>query len=286
MPTPPSDKARIKAEETAYDSLGRTIRRLQGQAHEILINWFGDNISSADGKVKMNAGNLAKVGGVFNVLQGFGKTLKRIVLGEVMDSAGAIIDANQSYFETFAEPVDIQVEARYQALLRMGYNTKNGLILPGSYLDSLFKNGDVSQRVAQLMNQAIAGGMSLKDFRLLFRNVFVGQAGAGMLERYYKTATFDLFQRIDRAAHLVYADRLGLDNAVYSGTLIQTSRPFCIERVAKVYSRKEIAAWANLKFDGKPLIYDPFQDCGGHNCRHHLSFVSEGIAAFLRKKQE
>jgi hypothetical protein len=81
----------------------------------------------------------------------------------------------------------------------------------------------------------------------------------------------------------VYAERLGLKYAVYSGTLEEDSRPFCVARVNKVYSLGEIQSWRNLKFQGKPKIgYEPVYDCGGFNCRHHLSWISDEIAEKLK----
>jgi hypothetical protein len=104
-----------------------------------------------------------------------------------------------------------------------------------------------------------------------------------MLERHWRTNSFDLYQRIDRTANLIYADRLGLDYAIYSGTLEEDSRAWCIKHVNKVFSRPEIDDWKNRTWQGKNEIgYDPYTDAGGHNCRHHWSFISDEIAAHLR----
>ena len=105
-----------------------------------------------------------------------------------------------------------------------------------------------------------------------------------MIESRFNQVTYDLYQRFDRTANLIYANRLKLDNAVYSGTLIQTSRPFCIARIGKVFNRQEIEGWKEIDFAGKPLIYDPFVDCGGHNCRHHLSWITDEMAQILKPK--
>jgi hypothetical protein len=135
------------------------------------------------------------------------------------------------------------------------------------------------------MNQAIGAKMKLADFQKLFRSVFVGNPGFGMLEQYFKRATYDLYQTLDRAANLVYADRLKLNYAIYSGTVMDTTRPFCEERVNKVFSRKQIEGWSELEWKGKPPIYNPYLHCGGYNCRHHLSFVSDEVAEVLLLRQ-
>jgi len=206
------------------------------------------------------------------------------MLGSVLDWTGEIIGLNNDYFESFAAPAETVAEtARRLTLQRWGYNTGANSIIPGGYFESLFSNQQAAQKIAQLVNQAIIQKMPLKDFQKTFKQVFVGKPGEGMLERYWSTNSFDLFQRIDRTANLVYADKLGLNHAIYSGTLEEDSRPFCVTRVNKVFSRPEISKWSDLNFQGKPKIgYDPFVDCGGFNCRHHLSWISDGVAFHLR----
>ena len=145
----------------------------------------------------------------------------------------------------------------------------------------------MAAQVAGFVNRAMGLKMSLAEFRRRFRQLFVpGRFGPGILQRHWKTNTFDLFQRLDRAIQLEYANELGLNFAIYSGTIIETSREFCIARTGKVFSREQIAGWATLNFSGKPKLYEPFTDCGGHNCRHHLSFVSDTVAESLLKKQK
>jgi len=156
--------------------------------------------------------------------------------------------------------------------------------LAGGYFESLFATEQLARSVAGVVNKAIAGGMTLNKFQVVFKSVFTGPGG--MLARHWRTNSFDLFQRIDRTANLIYADDLKLNWAIYSGTLETDSRPFCIARVNKVFKRTEIDAWKGLRFAGKPRIgYDPFTDCGGYNCRHHLSWVSDGVGEKLRENQ-
>lgn len=59
----------------------------------------------------------------------------------------------------------------------------------------------------------------------------------------------------------------GMTHFLYFGDLILTSRPFCISRAGKVYSKAQILAWNSLQWQGKsgPAL----SDRGGYNCRHH-----------------
>ncbi len=285
MPTLESlTNARINAAEKARKATAALVRDLQNAGYTAVIDWTIGAIDTDGGKIKYTASNLSKVQGLYRVFAAFQAKFKGTMLGSVLDWTGEIIGLNNDYFESFAAPAETVAEtARRLTLQRWGYNTGANSIIPGGYFESLFSNQQAAQKIAQLVNQAIIQKMPLKDFQKTFKQVFVGKPGEGMLERYWSTNSFDLFQRIDRTANLVYADKLGLNHAIYSGTLEEDSRPFCVTRVNKVFSRPEISKWSDLNFQGKPKIgYDPFVDCGGFNCRHHLSWISDGVAFHLR----
>ncbi len=280
------EKRRIKEAEKAAKASAGMVRLLQSAAYSAVIDWFVGTIETEGGRVKYTSSNLGKVSGLFRVLARYQKQYQKTMLGEVLAWAGNLFGLNSAYFDTF-EPAgkveSIDEAARRLTLQRWGYNVNTKELIPGGYFEALFNNNTVGQKVASLVNQAIAQKMPLAQFQKTFRQVFVGLPGQGMLERHWRTNSFDLYQRIDRTANLVYADRLGLDYAIYSGTLEEDSRPFCIARVNKVFSRPEIKSWENLNFQGKPKVgYDPFVDCGGHNCRHTLSWISDEIAEHLR----
>jgi hypothetical protein len=280
-------RRRENASQRAHSSLMRVVKTLQRQAYVSLLEWLiSADFETEAGNLKSTSKNIYKVRGVFTIFERFSKAFRKAVFGEIQKQTSQIATANQAYFEGMVNvPSTVQDLAREAVLLRLGY--KDGALLPGSYFEKLFNQTETAQRVAGLVNQAIQAKMPLKDFRAAFKPVFVGSVGKpGMLERHYKTFTFDLYQRVDRTINLEYADRLKLNYAVYSGTLIETSRPFCQARNNKVFSREEIEGWQDLEFDGKPPVYDPFTDLGGFSCRHHLNFISDEIAKALRPDLE
>lgn len=280
------EKRRIAEAEKAAKASAKAVRGLQAAAYSAVMDWFVGSIETENGMVKYTVGNFGKVSGLFRVLSRLQQQYQKTMLGSVLDWAGRLLGLNRDYFDTF-EPAgkveSIDEAARRLTLQRWGYNTTTKSLIPGGYFESLFNNATVGQRVASLVNQAIAQKMPLAQFQKTFRSVFVGLPGQGMLERHWRTNSFDLYQRIDRTANLVYADRLGLDYAIYSGTLEQDSRAWCIKHVNKVLSREEIEKWKDYSWQGKNTIgYDPFTDCGGFFCRHHWSFISDEIAEYLR----
>lgn len=284
-------RRRENAAIKAHTSLLQTIRGLQREAYQSVLEWLLEaNLEQENGRLKYTVSNMGKVQGVFKVFERFGKTLKKVLFGEIQKQTAIISQANERYFTGLTEGHSgVQDEAREAALLRLGYNPSEKYILPGSYFEKLFSTREVAERVASLVNQAIQAQMPLSEFRKTFRPIFVGFAGnekvkgkVGLLEARYRTFTQDLYQRIDRQINLTYADRLGLNYAIYAGTIIETSRDFCEERNNKVFKRSEIRDWHDLEFDGKPTVYVPEVDLGGFNCRHHLNWVTDEIAKVLR----
>ncbi len=274
---------RQKAAIDASNALQRDVRSLQQSVFAETVAEVAGRLEVENGKIKFTARNMGAAGWVYRVFDRFKTSWRGTLLGTILDWAGDIAGLNEEYYSDFGDAPTKERALEY-AMLRWGYDIKTGSVLPGGYLEGLFDTGSVAKRAASLVSKAIAQGMSLKQFQAMFASVFVGRPGKGMLEAHWRTNSFDLFQRIDRAANLFYADELGLNWAVYSGTLEEDSRPFCIARVNKVYSRKQIESWKGLEFQGKPKYgYDPFTDCGGFNCRHHLSWVSDEIAQHLKK---
>jgi len=227
---------------------------------------------------------LGKVAGLYLLFDRINSGYRKTMLGELLARAGNLFGLNNDYFnEIKPVPESVEDAARRLTLQRWGYNVETKALIPGSYFEKLFANEGVARNVAGLVNRAIAGKMSLSDFQKQFRRVFIGTPGNGMFERHWKTNSFDLFQKIDRAANLVYADRLGLNYAIYSHTIMKTSRSWCIKHANGVFSRVEIEDWKNKSWAGKIEIgYDPYLDCGGFNCRGHWSFISDTVAKQLR----
>ena len=279
-------KKREAEAEKAKKATEAQVRVLQALGYTAVIEWAIQNLDTEEGKFKATARNLGRVSGLYRVLGDWQTRYKGSMLGTVLDWAGRIFGANEAYFDSFEDVTEsITDKARRLTLQRWGYD--GAKLIPGGYFESLFNNQTIAQRTASLVNQAINQKMSLKDFQKTFKAVFVGLPGQGMLERHWKTNSFDLFMRLDRQANLIYADALGLNYAIYSGTLEEDSRAFCIARVNKVFDREGIEAWKGLEWQGKPKIgYDPFTDCGGFNCRHHLSWISDGLAETLKAKQK
>lgn len=206
------------------------------------------------------------------------------------------------YFEHIVETGLTDDSARVFTLMmkRLGYDPKNRVSTKGGYLQSIFDSDDpvIQLKVAAL--RAIVTKRSLVDFKKDLEILMKGRDDTpGILEKHYGTHLYDVFQQYDREVGRLLAERLGLKYAIYQGGLIKTSRPFCIERNDKVFTVDEISKFGSSKdkyegyedktsgyFRGKPLIYNPFVDLGGYNCRHQLDYISNELGAILRLQQD
>lgn len=278
------ERRRIAEAEKAAKATNAIVRGLQNAAYGLVTDWVVGNIETDGGRIKYTTKNLGRVQSLFRLFERFQREYRNTLLGSVLDWAARLFGLNRDYFESFTDPAESVTDAaRRLTLQRWGYNVGTKQLIPGGYFETLFSNANVAQRVAALVNQAITQKMPLSQFQKVFRQVFVGKPGQGMLERHWKTNSFDLYQRLDRTANLIYADKLGLDYAVYSGTVMDNTRAWCEKHVNQVLSRTEIEGWKNQTWQGKNAIaYNPYTDAGGFSCRHHWSFVSDEIAKHLR----
>jgi hypothetical protein len=155
---------------------------------------------------------------------------------------------------------------------------------------NLLNEGVIAQVKTPLNNilsQNINSGGSFAGFQEQLRTFIKGNGDIeGRLLRYTSTYTSDTLFNYSRGWQEAVTADLGLEFYLYSGGIIAKgkksagSREFCIERVNKYYHRKEIEAWASLKWAGKnPLTTKSsiFTFAGGYSCRHSIIPVSELI---------
>lgn len=280
------DRARIEGAESDHEKLMAEVKSWQGQFVDDFDRWLAASILvNEGGRIVRSAANYRKTAGVADFFRAFIKKMQNAVLPLILRAFDLSGERNADYFEKIESPAkQTAIEKGVElALLRFGFNPQSGRLVDGGYFQALFGLGDLGATVGKYVNAAISAQMPLGKFRAFFRRVFTGRGGAGMLERHFITRTFDLFQTVDRGIHKALADEAGFAHWVYNGTIIATTRPFCRARVGKPFTEAEVLAWANLEWAGKMPFYDPHLDCGGYNCRHHLSAISETLYKALKK---
>lgn len=140
---------------------------------------------------------------------------------------------------------------------------------------TLAQLGDqAAEDIAQAVYDGVIGGSKFSDVVDVIRASLTGiddVAGrplASYAGTFAQDAMMEFFARINK----IKSDQAGLDEYLYYGNIIGSSRPFCIARAGKVFTKKEIEAWNKLNWKGKKRG-NIWITRGGYNCRHHFQAV-------------
>lgn len=264
--------------------LKRRVKRMQGDLQREVLRYISERVQAGeDGVVRFSVRNVRASAGVAAVVRQFAQERGRKLLNWMVRRLADLFGLNRNYFRSFTEyPRSRDEQALHLLMLRLGYNTKTGRFVPDGFLSRVFQMDEVANQLARDIQQTLAAKPTITRFRELFRDRFTR---AGYVERHFTRFTSDLFHQFDRAAQTTLADELGLEHAVYSGTLIKTSRCFCERRLNRIYTREEIRKWDALEWRGKIEGGNVLIDLGGYNCRHHLSFISPMQAERMAKQR-
>lgn len=153
---------------------------------------------------------------------------------------------------------------RYTALDREMMDT-----LATSYYDEFKKFGtDAEKKMTRAMYDAVAGQSGFSVLESAISAALTGKLAKNgrPMSTYAKTFAQDATMNFHNAVTLKKAADAGIEQFLYYGNLMATSRPFCIERAGKKYTREEIESWT-FSWQGKsgPAMTHR----GGYNCRHH-----------------
>lgn len=218
------------------------------------------------------------------------------IIGSIVKNVNAVSKLNVDYFSEFAGEHFKASNNKVQKIIRdrLGIGDKIQL-RPGGYLDSLLKDAKVKNDLKRISYQEVLKGGGFKNFRDGLRRFIVGDdQKLGAFKQHYRQYAYDIYVQVDRDESMLMAKELELDCFIYEGTLIDTSRKFCIERAGKVFTIEEAQQWVDDDWIKRNLeagyitSYNPVTDMGLFGCRHIPRFISREVAERLRpdlKKQ-
>lgn len=261
-----------RAQQSLFTALLKLISGLKTDENDVLT--YGS----------ANFKETQKVGVLF---QQFNRKNKKGLIAWMLNSLNKILGLNRLYFKS-VDQVNKTIEGRARRVLfqRLGYDTGGKKIIPGSWLFNLGSHDQVKIQVMRDINNALASGITKKQFIDQFEQAFLNPGGLGYIERYYDQFVGDLFMSSDRAVQNQIASDLGFEFFIYGGTVIKTTRTFCEERNNKVYHKSEAIDWQNnLTWKGKKQGHQIFIDLGGYRCRHSINWIPTSTAKRLLIKQ-
>lgn len=285
-------KQREAFSEKGQGALLERVKALQGALYSSLLEKIIAELETDEsGKIRFTVSNIKTAGKLTTIWAAHQQSSNRFVKW-IVEQLIKLFDLNTEYAKAVSKVTDSQADKTKRLLLaNLGYDLEKNAVIPDSWLANLGGSEVVKQTIASKIGAAIQSGIPLKQFRNDFKNDFLGKGGLGYLERYYNQKTFDLFQTFDRSAQFVYKKELGMEFAIYSGTLMEPvkgktngTRPFCWRRVGNLYDEKTIESWNAQEWSGKIEGSDVKITAGGYQCRHHLSWVSKEMAETLQKR--
>lgn len=153
------------------------------------------------------------------------------------------------------------------------------------FFDLFLRDTSVQQQAKRAAYQMQKSGKGPAEFSSALRDIIEGEPGqSGAYEKHFGTYVYDTYQQADAEVQELYATKLELEAALYSGGTVRDSRPFCKERNGKVWLRDEIAAWNDLDWAGKIKSGPVEVNRGGYRCRHHFSYITNKMA--MRRRED
>lgn len=261
----------ISANEVYAASVGGVEAKLYNDLVTILK--FID--TDQDGYIKQNAGNrqILRAGE-----KQFDQTINERQFQSAVENHLKVIpkidSLNQAYFESVSSAFKPN-RAFIQSLQKQAIETVNSYVLQ----DGLASQ--VKIPLNQILNQNINTGGQFSGMLNQLKIFIEGDESLdGRLTSYSRGILRDtLFQYTRSYQQSVTAD-LKLEWYMYSGGIIDKTRPFCEERAGKFFHQKEVESWAKLDWKGKnPLTTESsiFVLCGGYNCAHEIIPVAQTI---------
>lgn len=208
----------------------------------------------------------------------------RVFAEELLSVGGLTADYYRNTMRAEATAASIENSLN---LLRasLGITTGGGLV-PGGYLDRLGKTEGARAVLREYVVQSIVSGRDLQTFQTGFRQLVMGGTDTeGALRSWWRQYAYDAYNQAQETVNVNMAAELNLNYFIYQGSIIKTSRQFCIERAGKVFSRQEALTWKNdpdLIDQKTKASYNPFIERGRYNCRHFLTWISDELAQELR----
>lgn len=250
------------------------------------------------------------------------RALFRAVLGSLQQldiSGGAIANTTANidkfnemavvdkFFEDTATPellktfryvftrLDGQAKRFFSTFQTSDFDTQEGIALQKMeqvkkrFLDTLAQDTAVQRKIKAKVLSAILSNANVLELREDLQEFIIGipegsNRKLGVIENnhFVQTKANEEFAIYDRAVNDTFADRMNLNYCVYQGGRINTTRDFCEERNAGVFTREEVLSWQNLDWQGKKQNHNILLDCGGYNCRHFYDWISYELARQLR----
>jgi len=244
------------------------------QAYTKLVNILLSELepSMEDGHLVFTPALLARLNRVWDK---WVKTVHQPALAVINEELDNIHDM---VLDDYRQEFDVSPSTRALSLIKgLGFAT----FATNTLANELSRATRVKTVLASKIVQVTMARGTIRDFTGMITILVPSE-----FDRYFRTHLYDMYSQYERVAAGAYAEDLGLEHAIYAGTVIETTREFCEHRVNKAYSIDEIKAWNNIEWRGKIPGVDVLIALGGYNCRHYLNYITESTYNRLKEQEE
>lgn len=250
------------------------INRVQRDLYNQLVASLKELELDAEGYIKQTAAN-RKVLSEANktITQVFSSALYTSSVANYVSVIGKIDSLNQKYFS------DIEgFQPNKQFLKNLQRDT---IATVEKYVLQDGLQSQVINPLSQILNQNVNSGGQFAGFLDQVKTYVLGNDQVeGRALSYTRTYLRDTLFTYSRTFQQSLTNDLKLEFYLYSGGVIDKTRPFCLERAGKYFSHKEIESWASQEWAGKKqgtTESSIFLFAGGWNCGHQIIPVSKTI---------
>ena len=281
---------------------------MQSSLFNELLDKTLSNLQTEDGIILNTPKNIQIITRVDAVLNDMGKSKYPNLLNTLQTGFNKLNLINDAYFVGMMGATAMTKKATDYAKLvmraRIGVKETGEMIKDG-WMASLIQDTTVLKGVKNIVFKAVIAQSKFSDTLKNLQQYIQGTSEAdGSYVKYMKNSLYDAFQQHDRAYSQSIATTLELKYFLYEGGLVKDSRDFCREHNGHVYSTEDAKGWSKWvpadsihisdfkqkdeysipSYLGYP-DYNPLIDLGGYNCRHFLSYISEGMAKKWKKEE-
>lgn len=256
--------------DTVPDALVNSSKKVQLEVYKELSRLIGD-LEQVGGKFTLTPRNV-------NLIEQINNQLKRVVFNEeYIDAITAFSNEfnkqaklTSAYFDTIME--GFTEKEMYASVLRVTQRNALSLLTEDAYTQILFNP------VSNILESSVISNLSYRETIQALETFLIGNPEIdGRLVSHVKRVAYDSFAVSDRTYTNIISEDLGLEFYLYQGGTIEDTRDFCSQRNGKYFHKKEIQAWASIKWQGKNSATTKstiFAFAGGYNCKHSLLPVS------------
>lgn len=157
----------------------------------------------------------------------------------------------------------------YEAILKANVNITKDALLGAGVRDNF------SNAIRELLKANISGIGDKKELRKILTQFIEGsETEKPFLQRYITQVTNDSVMTFNQEYLNTISEDLDIEYYLYSGTIIKDSRPFCVARTGRLFTKEQVKSWGKLGlWQGKiPGTNEKtiFVYRGGYNCRHTI----------------